>query len=45
MGVGHMNPNRMGGPKVFIPPEHMHGVCRDYHGACMLNLGGGGSRG
>jgi hypothetical protein len=30
---GHTNPNRQpGGPPVFIPPEQMQGVCRDYHG-------------
>jgi hypothetical protein len=29
---GHVNPHRQPGEKVFIPPEQLHGVCRDYHG-------------
>jgi RNA-binding protein 26 len=29
---GHVNPHRQPGAKVFIPPDQMQGVCRDYHG-------------
>jgi RNA-binding protein 26 len=37
MDPGHVNPHRQpGGPKVFIPPEQVHGVCRDYHGEFAL---------
>lgn len=34
--MGHVNPARNGPdrPKIFIPPEQLNGVCRDYHSAC-----------
>lgn len=36
---GHMNPNRrQGDPKVFIPPEQMQGICRDYHGKLIAYI-------